>query len=172
MSRKIRSLKIFLRLQRRLDHLQRIAKRTCWSDYVSRTDLSLPLLSSRKKIVTLPMCWSFFIIWRSCTHSWKRLKMRYGSLRNVAIHFIEFKSVKNAFYSSTLVTRASRAPIFCIFAVSFDTIQKCCKSVVFVFDFIFDKRQKDGHSHHTFGFIFDVRQRWSQSYQPIWQRSL
>ena len=87
------------------------------------------------------------------------------------MHFMEFKSVKNAFYSSTVVTRASRAPIFCIFAVSFDTIRKC-KSVVFVFDFIFDKRQKDGHSHHTFGFIFDVRQRWSQSYQPIWQRSL
>ena len=84
--------------------------------------------------------------------------MRYGSLRNVAMHFMEFKSVKNAFYSSTVVTHASRAPIFCIFAVSFDTIRKC-KSVVFVFDFIFDKRQKDGHSHHTFGFIFDVRQR-------------
>ena len=82
--------------------------------------------------------------------------MRYGSLRNVAMHFKEFKSVKAAFYSSAVVTRASRAPIFCIFAVSFDTIQKCCKSVVFVFDFNFDERQKDGHSHHTFAFIFDV----------------
>ena len=98
--------------------------------------------------------------------------MGYGSLRNVAMHFIEFKSVKNAFYPSAIVTRASRAPILCIFTVSFDTIQKCCKRVVFVLDFIFDERQKDGHSHHTFGFIFDVRQRWSQSYQPIWQRSL
>ena len=38
--------------------------------------------------------------------------MRYESLRNVAMHFKEFKLVKNAFYSSTVVTRASREPIF------------------------------------------------------------
>ena len=96
-----------------------------------------------------------------------------------ALRFIEKRC--NAFYGiqkrqkcvllfNSSHTRFSSAH-FCIFAVSFDTIRKC-KSVVFVFDFIFDKRQKDGHSHHTFGFIFDVRQRWSQSYQPIWQRSL
>ena len=40
-----------LRLQRRLDHLQRIVKRTCWSDYVSRVDLSLSffIISQKKK---------------------------------------------------------------------------------------------------------------------------
>ena len=37
------------RLQRRLENLQRILKRTCWSDYVSRVDLLLSFLSSRKK---------------------------------------------------------------------------------------------------------------------------
>ena len=104
--------KIFLRLQRRLDLWQGIVKRTCWSDYVSHIDISLSFLSSRKKMVTLPMCWSFFIIWRSCTHSWQRLKMRYESLRNVAMHFKAFKCVKNAFYFSAVVTRTSRVPIF------------------------------------------------------------
>ena len=49
--------------------------------------------------------------------------------------------------------------IHCIFAVSFDSIQKCCKKLVFVFDFVFDEHQKCGHSHQTFDFIFDVRQR-------------
>ena len=50
MSRTTKSLtKIFLRLQTRLDHLQRIVKRTYWRDYVSRVDLSLSFLSSRKK---------------------------------------------------------------------------------------------------------------------------
>ena len=38
--------------------------------------------------------------------------MRYESLRNVAMHFKDFKLVKNAFYSSPVVTRASREPIF------------------------------------------------------------
>ena len=38
--------------------------------------------------------------------------MRYESLRNVAMHFKEFKLVKNAFYSLPVVTRACRAPIF------------------------------------------------------------
>ena len=112
MSRKIKSLtKIFLRLQRRLVHLQCNVKRTRWSDYVSRVDLSLSFLSSRKKkkrqiktMVTLPMCWSFFVIWRSCTHSSETLKMRYESLRNVAMHFKAFKCVKNAFHSSAVVT--------------------------------------------------------------------
>ena len=51
--------------------------------------------------------------------------------------------------------------IHSIFAVTFDSIQKCCKNLVFVFDFIFDEHQKCGQSHHTFDFIFDVRQRWS-----------
>ena len=46
------------------------------------------------------------------THSWERLKIRYESLRNIAMHFKEFKSVKNAFYSSAAVRRASQAPIF------------------------------------------------------------
>ena len=55
-------------------------------------------------MVTLPMCWSFFVIWRSCTHSSERLKMRYKSLRNVAVHFKAFKCVKNAFLSSAVVT--------------------------------------------------------------------
>ena len=55
-------------------------------------------------MVTLPMCWSFFVIWRSCTHSSERLKMRYESLRNVAMHFKAFKCVKNAFHSSAVVT--------------------------------------------------------------------
>ena len=113
MSRKIKSLtKIFLRLQRRLVHLRCNVKRTRWSDYVSRVDLSLSFLSSgtnkkrqkQKTIITLPMCWSFFIIWRSCTHSSERLKMRYKSLRNVAMHFKAFKCVKNVFHSSAVVT--------------------------------------------------------------------
>ena len=34
-------------------------------------------------------------------------------------------------------------------------------------DFIFNKHQRCGHSHHTFDFIFDVRKRKSQSYQHI-----
>ena len=52
MSRKTKSLtKLFLRLQRRLDHLQRIVKGTCWSDRVSRVDVSLSFLSSRRKKV-------------------------------------------------------------------------------------------------------------------------
>ena len=38
--------------------------------------------------------------------------MRYESLRNVAMHLKELKLVKNALYSSPVVTRASRAPIF------------------------------------------------------------
>ena len=38
--------------------------------------------------------------------------MRYESLRNVAMHLKELKLVKNAFYSSPVVTRASQAPIF------------------------------------------------------------
>ena len=47
MSRKIKSFtKIFLRLRRRLDHLQRIVKRTCWSYHVSRVVLTLSILSS------------------------------------------------------------------------------------------------------------------------------
>ena len=41
-----------------------------------------------------------------------KVKIRYESLRNIAMHFKEFKSVKNAFYSSAVVTRASQAPIF------------------------------------------------------------
>ena len=113
MSRRIKSLKkIFLRLQRRLDHLQCNVKRTRWSDYVSRVDLSLSFLSSRKKkkkrqiknngniANVLIIC----VIWRSCTHSSERLKMRYESLRNVALHFKAFKCVKNAFHSSAVVT--------------------------------------------------------------------
>ena len=35
--------------RRRLDHLQRIVKRTCWSDYLPRVGLSLSFLSSRPK---------------------------------------------------------------------------------------------------------------------------
>ena len=113
MSRKIKSLtKIFLRLQRRLVHLRCNVKRTRCSDYVSRVDLSLSFLSSgknkkrqkQKTIITLPMCWSFFVISRSWTHSLERLKMRYESLRNVAMHFKAFKCVKNAFLSSAVVT--------------------------------------------------------------------
>ena len=106
MSRKIKSLtKIFLRLQRRLVHLQCNVKRTRWRDYVSRVDLSPSFASSQTKtMVTLPMCWSFFVISRSCTHSSERLKMRYESLRNVTMHFKAFKCVKNAFHSSAVVT--------------------------------------------------------------------
>ena len=113
MSRKIKSLtKIFLRLQRRLVHLQRNVKRTRWSDYVSRVDLSLSFLSSRKKKKkrqiknngNIANVLIIFVIWRSCTHSSERLKMRYESLRNVALHFKAFKCVKNAFHSSALVT--------------------------------------------------------------------
>ena len=111
MSRKIKSLtKIFLRLQRRLVHLQRNVKRTRWSDYVSRVDLSLSFLSSRKKKRQIKNNGNIanvliiFVIWRSCTHSSERLKMRYESLRNVALHFKAFKCVKNAFHSSAVVT--------------------------------------------------------------------
>ena len=113
MSRKIKSLtKIFLRLQRRLVHLQRNVKRTRWSDYVSRVDLSLSFLSSRKKKKkrqiknngNIANVLIIFVIWRSCTHSSERLKMRYESLRNVALHFKAFKCVKNAFHSSAVVT--------------------------------------------------------------------
>ena len=50
------------------------------------------------------MCWSFFVISRSCTHSSERLNMRYESLRNVTMHFKAFKCVKNAFHSSAVVT--------------------------------------------------------------------
>ena len=61
MSRKIKSFtKICLRLRRRLDHLQHIVKRTCWSYHVSRVVLTLSLLSSPpsppphpKKMITL-----------------------------------------------------------------------------------------------------------------------
>ena len=122
MSRKIKSLtKIFLRLQRRLVHLRCNVKRTRCSDYVSRVDLSLSFLSSgknkkrqkQKTIITLPMCWSFFIIWRSCTHSSERLKMRYESLRNVAMHFKAFKCVKNAVLSSAVVTLLLFEPRMC-----------------------------------------------------------
>ena len=59
--------------------------------------------------------------------------------------------------------------IHCIFAVTLHSIQKCCKKLVFVFDFVFDEHQKCGHSHHTFDFIFDVRQRWGENYQHIWR---
>ena len=113
MSRRIKSLKkIFLRLQRRLDHLQCNVKRTRWSDYVSRVDLSLSFLSSRKKKKkrqiknngNIANVLIIFVIWRSCTHSSERLKMRYESLRNVAMHFKAFKCVKNAFLSSAVVT--------------------------------------------------------------------
>ena len=97
------------------DHLQCNVKRTRWSDYVSRVDLSLSFLSSpsqkrqkQKTMATLPMCWSFFIIWQSCTHSSERLKMRYESLRNVAMHLKVFKCVKNAFHSSAV----SHTPTF------------------------------------------------------------
>ena len=62
----------------------------------------------QKTMVALPMCWSFFIIWRSCTHSSERLKMRYESLKNVAMHFKVFKCVKNAFHSSAV----SHTPTF------------------------------------------------------------
>ena len=41
----------------------------------------------KETMVTVLMCWSFFIIWRSFSHSWQRLKKRYESLRNVAMHF-------------------------------------------------------------------------------------
>ena len=44
--------------------------------------------------------------------------MLYESLRNVAMHFKAFKCVKNAFYSSALVARASRTPIL-LLAVRF-----------------------------------------------------
>ena len=40
---------ISIRLQKRLDHLQYIVKRTCWSDYVYRVDVSKSFLSSRQK---------------------------------------------------------------------------------------------------------------------------
>ena len=40
---------ISIRLQKRLDHLQCIVKRTCWSDYVYRVDVSKSFLSSRQK---------------------------------------------------------------------------------------------------------------------------
>ena len=58
------------------------------------------------------MCWSFFITWRSCTHSWERLKMRYESLRNVSMHFKAFKLVKNAFSSSAVFSRLLFVVIF------------------------------------------------------------
>ena len=37
---------------------------------------------------------SFFMIWQSCTHSWETLQMRYGSLRNVVMHFKPLKCVE------------------------------------------------------------------------------
>ena len=40
---------ISIRLKKRLDHLQRIVKRTCWSDYVYRVDVSKSFLSSRAR---------------------------------------------------------------------------------------------------------------------------
>ena len=122
MSRKNKSLtKIFLRLQRRLVHLQRNVKRTRWSDYVSRVDLSLSFLSSRKKKKkrqiknngNIANVLIIFVIWRSCTHSSERLKMRYESLRNVALHFKAFKCVKNAFHSSAVVTLLLFEPRMC-----------------------------------------------------------
>ena len=103
--------KIFLRLQTRLDHLKRIVKRTYWKDYVSRLDLLLSFLSSRKKMETLPMCWSFLI---GLTKVHALIGKVKNALRIIEKHcdaFKVFKLVKNAFHSLAAVTRASRGPI-------------------------------------------------------------
>ena len=42
----------------------------------------------------------------------RKVEMRYESLRNVAMHFKAFKCGKNTFYSSAVVTRAFRVPVF------------------------------------------------------------
>ena len=57
----------------------------------------------RKKNRKIANVLTIFHYWRSCTHSWEGLKMCY---------FKAFICVKNALYSSAVVTRASRAPIF------------------------------------------------------------
>ena len=103
-----------LRLQRRLAHLLRIVKRTCWSDYVSRVDLSLSffIISQKKDGNIGKVLIILHHLTKFSTHSWKRLKICYESLRNIAMHFKEVKSVENAFYSSAAVTRASQAPVF------------------------------------------------------------
>ena len=92
--------------------MQRNVKRTRWSDYVSRVDLSLSFLSSRKKkqkrqIKNNGNIANVLIILRHLTklHAFiGKVKMRYESLRNVAMHFKAFKCLKNAFLSSAVVT--------------------------------------------------------------------
>ena len=86
-------------------------KRTRWSDYVSRVDLLLSFLSSRKKkkrqTKNNANIANVLIILRHLTklHAFiGKVKMRYESLRNVAMHFKAFKCLKNAFLSSAVVT--------------------------------------------------------------------
>ena len=109
MSRKIKSLtKIFLRLQRRLVYLQCNVKRTRWSDYVSRFDLSLSFLSSRKKRQTKNNgnIASVLII----LHHLTKLHAFIGKVKNAwriiekRCNALAFKCVKNAFHFSAVVT--------------------------------------------------------------------
>ena len=79
----LRKSLISIRLQKRRPFAAHCKKDMLEWPYVYRVDVSKSFLSSRKKIkqktkqiVKLTMCWSFCIIWRSCTHPWKRLKMR------------------------------------------------------------------------------------------------
>ena len=96
MSRKIKSLtKIFLRVQRRLVHLQCNVKRTRWSDYVSRVDLSLSFLSSQTK--NNGNIANVLIILRHFT----KLHAFIGKVKN-ALRIIEKRC--NAFHSSAVVT--------------------------------------------------------------------
>ena len=78
---------------------------------MSRVDLLLSFLSSRKKkkrqTKNNANIANVLIILRHLTklHAFiGKVKMRYESLRNVAMHFKAFKCLKNAFLSSAVVT--------------------------------------------------------------------
>ena len=82
---------------------------------MSRVDLSLSffIITQKKKDGNIAKVLIILHhLTKFSTNLWERLKIRYESLRNIAMHFKEFKSVKNAFYSSAVVTRPSQAPIF------------------------------------------------------------
>ena len=90
--------------------MQLIVKTTCWSGYLTHVDLSLFFFYRHAKKKSLHcQC----VDHSSSFDDVVRIHgIGYESLRNVAMHFKAFKSVKNAFYSSAVVTRPSQAPIF------------------------------------------------------------
>ena len=104
-----------LRLQRRLDHLQLAHCKKDMLEWlrVPRWPFAVIFYHHAKKDGKIAKVLTILHhLTKFSTHSRERLKIRYESLRNIAVHFKEFKSVKNAFYSSAVVTRASQAPIF------------------------------------------------------------